>query len=65
MVAKKKTVAKATKAVDPLIARVAALEAQVVTLIDAFEFSANELRPVYGLAAIALVFDAVHKKLTK
>ena len=46
------------KELDDALKRIEALEQQ-------YEFIANELRPVFGLAAVALVFDAVHERLNK
>ncbi len=45
--------------------RIAELEANQRILIDAFQFAANECRPIYGLGVIAVIFDAVAKKFKK
>lgn len=60
------------EAIGTLTARIVELEGKVVTLeaqkkavIECFEFAANESRPVYGLGAMAVIFDAVAKRLGK
>lgn len=65
-------VAKVTKVKAPdsqedtnseLEARVAELETRVKLIAEAFEFAANELRPLYGQQAMAKVFDAIAVRL--
>ncbi len=51
--------------VAELTSRVEKLEANQKIIVDGFQFVANETRPLYGFGAIALVFDAIHDKLTK
>lgn len=34
-------------------------------LVAAFEFAANELKPMFGQGALAMVFDAIAKGLRK
>jgi len=46
-----------------LVARIEALEAKVKVLAEAPQFIADEARPIYGLGGIALIFDAIAKKL--
>ena len=53
------------EAFDALTARIKVLEANQKLLIESFAFAANELRPIYGLGGIAVVFDAVAKKFAK
>ena len=62
---KRITAQKAAKvdAIGTLTARVAVLEARQKVIIDAFQFTADECRPIYGLGGIAIIFDAVAKKL--
>ena len=45
--------------------KVEKLEKKDQILEKALLFAANELRPIYGLGAIALVFDEVVKRLKK
>ncbi len=45
--------------------KVEKLEKKQQILEKSFLFMANETRPIYGLGAIALVFDEVHKRLSK
>jgi len=52
-----------TETVNQLLDRVSTLEARVKVLCDAVPFIADESRPIYGLGAIALIFDAIAKKL--
>jgi|14BtaG_2_1085337.scaffolds.fasta_scaffold02565_8 hypothetical protein len=51
--------------VQSLTDRLEQLERKQKITTDSFEFTANELRPLYGFGAVALVFDAVHRKLTE
>lgn len=51
--------------VESLTERIEALERKQKVTTDAYEFAANEIRPLYGFGAIALVFDAIHKKLAE
>lgn len=51
--------------VTELEARIVKLERNQKIIVDGYEFIANETRPLYGFGAIALVFDAIHDKLTK
>jgi len=44
-------------------ARLTALEAKVKVLAEAPQFIADEARPIYGLGGVALIFDAIAKKL--
>jgi hypothetical protein len=46
-------------------ARLAEVERKQKVLVDGYEFAANEMRPLYGFGAVALVFDAIHKKLAE
>jgi hypothetical protein len=63
---KKPTAAQAaTLKVQELEARVAKLEKKQVIVTDGFEFAGNEVRPLYGMGALALVFDAVYNKLAE
>ncbi len=50
-------------AVLDLVARVEKLEAQQALVAEGFQFVADETRGLFGLAPIALVFDAIAKKL--
>ena len=50
--------------IQELQAEVKALKAKLVIVTDAFEFAANEMRPMYGLGAVAIVFDSIYKKLS-
>jgi len=52
-----------TETINQLLDRVATLEGRVKILTDGISFIADEARPVYGLGAIALIFDAIAKKL--
>lgn len=47
---------------DALKGRVEQLERQIKIFADGFEFAANEVRPLYGFGALALIFDAIAKK---
>ncbi len=66
-----KKVAKKVETVDhidtinELLDRVAKLEKRQQVIVDAFKFTADEARPVYGLGAISVIFDAIYKKLSK
>ena len=63
---KKPTAAQAASLkVQELEARVKTLEAKLVIVTDAFEFAGNEVRPLYGMGALACVFDAVYNKLAE
>ena len=46
------------------IERIEALEAQNVILRDSYHFAADELRGLYGMGPLSLVYDAIFKKLT-
>ncbi len=48
---------------DELEARLKALEKQNELLIEAFEWGANQIRPMFGQGAIALVFDGIAEGL--
>lgn len=50
--------------IESLAARVEYLERKQKVTTDAYEFAANEIRPLYGFGPVALIFDAIHKKLT-
>ena len=52
-----------TDRIKVLEARVYYLTAKVKILTDAPQFIADEARPVYGLGAVALIFDAIARKL--
>lgn len=54
-----------TKTINELIARVDRLEAGNKRQIKAFKFAANEVRPLYGMGALAMVFDAIVEGLEK
>lgn len=45
--------------------RVKTLEAQVKELLGAFEYAANECRPIYGMGGLAIIFDAIVKRAKK
>ena len=45
--------------------RIEKLEAQQALVAEGFQFVADETRGLFGLAPIALVFDAIAKKLSK
>ena len=40
-------------------------EAKLKVIEDGYEFVANEVRPLYGMGAVSLVFDAIYKRLQK
>lgn len=67
--AKPKLAAEAAPEFDPqaeiarLSDRVAELERKQKIIIDGYEFVANEVRPLFGLSGIALIFDAISRKL--
>jgi hypothetical protein len=42
--------------------RLGTAEARIQILVDATTFIADEARPVYGLGAVALIFDAVARR---
>jgi len=44
-------------------AKIAKLEQKQKVIKDGFEYAGNELRPLYGFGAVALIFDAINKKL--
>lgn len=46
-------------------AKLANVEKKQQVIRDGFEFAGNELRPLYGFGAVALVFDAICKKLSE
>ena len=48
-----------------LEARIEKLEKNQKVIIDGYEFVANETRPLYGMGAVALIFDAIYAKLKK
>jgi len=52
-----------TSVIKALEARVEVLEARQKIIVDAFQFTADECRPIYGLGGIAVIFDTVAKKL--
>ena len=54
-----------TDTINELLARVKVLEDKQNTVMESFEFAANELRPMFGMMHLALVFDAIHDRLTK
>ena len=72
--AKRVTAQKATK-YDPFVAtesrlqdllsRIVVLEAKQARVAESFDFLANECRPIYGMGGLALIFDAVTKRLRK
>lgn len=49
--------------IESLTARIEYLERQQKVTTDAYEFAANEIRPLYGFGPVALIFDAIHAKL--
>lgn len=60
---KKPTEASESTKLADLEARIEKLEQNQRTIIDGYEFAANELRPIYGFGAVAAVFDAIRRKL--
>ncbi len=48
-----------------LEARIEKLEQKQDVVRQGFEFGGNELRPLFGFSAVALVFDAISKKLAE
>jgi hypothetical protein len=57
---------------EALEARVTELETKLLKIeqkqrlvAEGFEFGGNELRPLFGFGAVALVFDAISKKLAE
>lgn len=48
---------------DGLLDRVADLEKKQKLQKKAFKFAANECRPLYGMGALALIFDAIADEL--
>lgn len=62
----------ASQRIDELVVSVAALRGRIEELernqkimVDGYDFAANQMRPLYGFGAVALIFDAIYKKLTK
>jgi hypothetical protein len=51
--------------VQELEARLAKVEKKQVIMTDGYKFAANEIRPLFGFGAIALIFDAIYDKLVK
>lgn len=49
--------------IQALSDRLDALERRVEIIVDGFEFAANEVRPMFGQGALALIFDAIHDRL--
>lgn len=62
--AKEKTY-NAAMADQVLLKKVRALEAQNKVIVEAFDMLANETRVLYGISALAPLFDAVYEKLSK
>ena len=50
---------------NEILTRLARLETNQSLLREAFQFAANELRPLFGFGPIALIFDEIAKKLQK
>lgn len=48
--------------IENLTLRVEKLERIQQVLVDGYEFAANEARPLYGMGAIAQIFDAIAVK---
>lgn len=48
-----------------LRSRIEKIERKQSVIVDGFSFAANEVRPLYGFGAVALVFDAIYKKLAE
>lgn len=55
----------AAKSESDLKSRVEVLERKLDLVIEGFEFAANEVRPMFGQGALAVIFDAVAKGLRK
>lgn len=50
--------------IDSLRSRIEEIERKQQVIIDGYQFAANEVRPLYGFGAVALIFDAIYKKLS-
>lgn len=50
--------------IDSLRSRIEEIERKQQVIVDGYQFAANEVRPLYGFGAIALIFDAIYKKLS-
>ena len=60
-----RTVANDSNVLNELLDRITKLEKQNTVIRDAFQFVSDELRPMYGLAHVANIFDAIVKRLDK
>ena len=60
---KGKTTSNSEDVLVELTSRIEKLEARQSLVAESFQFVADETRGLFGLAPIALVFDAIAKKL--
>lgn len=43
----------------------AEIKAKLKIVTDGYQFAADQIRPLFGMGAVALVFDSIYERLTR